>query len=62
MSSLEHAAPGSTSNTLMFDDAMTKTSDPSQVYVVDSATSSVDSFSLWDNEWGITALRMYYAL
>jgi serine/arginine repetitive matrix protein 2 len=35
---------------------------PPQVFVVDPETSSVDSFSLWDDEQGITALRRYYAL
>ncbi|KAH0838886.1 hypothetical protein J3R83DRAFT_7313 [Lanmaoa asiatica] len=58
----EHSAPGSTSNTVNLAGAATKAMDPPQVYVVDPETSSVDSFSLWDDERGITALRRYYAL
>lgn len=41
---------------------MTKTLDPPQVYVVDPETLSVDSYLLWDDEQGIIALRMCYAL
>ena len=62
MSSAEHATPGSASNTVKLGEAATKTVDPPQVYVVDPETSSMDSFSLWDDEQGITALRRYYAL
>ena len=62
MSSFEHSAPGSTSNTVKLAEAETKAMDPPPVYVVDPETSSVDSFSLWDDERGITALRRYYAL
>ena len=39
-----------------------KTMGPSRVFVVDPETSSVDSFSMWDDERGISALRKYYAL
>jgi serine/arginine repetitive matrix protein 2 len=49
---------GSVSNTSV----ATKLVDLLQAYVVYPETSSVDSFSLWDDEQGITALRRCYAL
>jgi len=58
----EPPVPGSCSNTLKLAETATKTMDPPPVYVVDPETSSVDSYSLWDDEQGITALRRYYAL
>lgn len=60
--SSEYCVPGCASNTLKLGEAAKKTMDPPPVYVVDPETSSVDSFSLWDDEQGITALRRYYAL
>lgn len=62
MNSFEHTILGSASNTAKLAEAMSKTVDPPQVCVMDSETSSVDSFSLWDDDRGITALRRYYAL
>ena len=61
------SSPGSpvtdpASNTAKLAEAATKTMDPPQVYIVDPETSSVDSYSLWDDEQGIMALRRYYAL
>ena len=35
---------------------------PSRVFIVDPETSSVDSFSMRDDEWGISALQNYHAL
>lgn len=58
----EHSVAGSTSNTVQPADAAMTTMDPPQVYVVDPETSSLDSYSPWDDEQGITALRRYYAL
>ena len=57
-----HTMPGSVSKTPKVTEAAKKTIEPPQVFVVDPETSSVDSFSLWDDEQGITALRRYYAL
>ena len=60
--SSQYSIPGSASDTLKLAEAAKKTMDPPPVFVVDPETSSVDSFSLWDDERGITALRRYYAL
>lgn len=59
MSSPQHTIPGSTPKPV---EAAMKMMVPPPVIVVDPETSSVDSFSLWDDELGITALRRYYAL
>ncbi|KAF8425040.1 hypothetical protein L210DRAFT_3489659 [Boletus edulis BED1] len=50
------------SNTPKPAETVLKTLHPSPVFIPDPETSSVDSFSLWDDERGITALRRYYAL
>ena len=60
--SLEHSVPGSVSKTPKLAEIVKKPTDPPQVFVVDPKTSSVDLYSLWDDEQGITALRRYYAL
>ncbi|KAG8220621.1 hypothetical protein J3R82DRAFT_2877 [Butyriboletus roseoflavus] len=62
MSSPEQSTLGSTPNTIKLAKVEAKTMDPPQVYVMDPETSSVESYSLWDDERGITALRRYYAL
>ncbi|KIJ60131.1 hypothetical protein HYDPIDRAFT_32553 [Hydnomerulius pinastri MD-312] len=61
-SSPAHSVPDSATKTLKLTDSATKTMRPSQVFVVDPETSSVDSLSMWDDEKGITTLRKYYAL
>ena len=58
----DRSVPGSTTKTFQLPDSVTKTIGPSRVFVVDPETSSVDSFSMWDDERGISALRKYYAL
>ena len=62
MSSPESPVTDPASNTAKLAEAATKTMNPPQVYIVDPETSSVDSYSLWDDEQGIMALRRYYAL
>ena len=61
-SSPEHSITNSTRNTVKIAEATSKTMDLPQVYVVDPETSSLNSFSLWDDEQGMAALRRYYAL
>ncbi|KAL4064764.1 hypothetical protein V8B97DRAFT_2010772 [Scleroderma yunnanense] len=56
------SVPGSATKTIQLPESVTKTMGPSRVFVVDPETSSVDSFSMWDDEQGISALRKYYAL